>query len=326
MVWWLLGQFRPEAGSRQARQTAFAIFAWNPLVLFDLVGNSHNDTAMLLLMLLGIGLVAGERPVTGFVGAGVECAGEIRVGDRRAFLGSGLGRTGVDHPAGHAPSRRDQCDRPGPDPGAGLAMVANPPARSARSNGPPASRLVLNSAPDLLALTIADTILVPFGVDRDLAQANVRLWVRAVAWTTFVAYLGFELWRLWRCSRHSHSAPESLLGATRATARALLVLPLLVLTWVWSWYFSWSLAVVVLLGWRSWLTRLVVVYTLVGLPIVYAHQYLNQDLSGVFVLLFAVGPLAVWLVWVTLGRWLHLNNPLPGADDLDRGPVPIGNQ
>ena len=65
-----------------------------------------------------------------------------------------------------------------------------------------------------------------------------------------------------------------------AATRALLVLPLLVLTWVWSWYLSWSLVLAVTLGWRSRLARVVVAYTLVGLPVVYAHQYLNDDLQA----------------------------------------------
>ena len=49
LVWWLLGRTRPDNGSRQARVMAFGVFAWNPVVLFDLAGNAHNDAAMVLL-------------------------------------------------------------------------------------------------------------------------------------------------------------------------------------------------------------------------------------------------------------------------------------
>jgi hypothetical protein len=81
----------------------------------------------------------------------------------------------------------------------------------------------------------------------------------------------------------------------------LLLLPLLVLTWVWSWYFSWSLALVALLGRRCGLTWLVVGYTLVVLPIVYAHQYLGDQLPATLVLVMALGPPALASA-VRLGR------------------------
>src|SRR4029077_1598388 len=111
----------------------------------------------------------------------------------------------------------------------------------------------------------------------------------------FLVYLGWEVRQLWRAARPGGQPAET--ATIRAVARALLVVPLLVMTWVWSWYFSWALTLAVLLGWNAWLTRLVVLYTLVALPIVYAHQYLTDNLSGVFVLGFALGPLAVWLTW-----------------------------
>jgi hypothetical protein len=58
---------------------------------------------------------------------------------------------------------------------------------------------------------------------------------------------------------------------------------------VWSWYFSWPLALATLLGWSSGLARVVVAYTLVAPPIVYAHQYLGDQLPAAFVLLMALG-------------------------------------
>ena len=89
--------------------------------------------------------------------------------------------------------------------------------------------------------------------------------------------------------------PVAINGGIDTLARALLVAPLLVMSWVWSWYFSWALTLAVLLGAGAWLTRLVVLYTLVVLPIGYAHQYLSNDLPGTLV--FALGPLAGWLTW-----------------------------
>src|SRR5579884_3277581 len=53
VVWWLI----PRIGvisAPSARLVAFATFAWNPLVLFEVVGNAHNDGLMLLLLLLAL--------------------------------------------------------------------------------------------------------------------------------------------------------------------------------------------------------------------------------------------------------------------------------
>ncbi len=52
LVWWLLSAMMPDA--RRARLTAFVLLAWNPLVLFDVVGNAHNDGLMVTGLLLGV--------------------------------------------------------------------------------------------------------------------------------------------------------------------------------------------------------------------------------------------------------------------------------
>jgi hypothetical protein len=144
---------------------------------------------------------------------------------------------------------------------------------------------VLNSTPDLVALTVADQVLVPNGMEQETAQAVSRAWIRALTRAIFGVYFVWELWQVWK--------QPTLKTTLEASTRALLILPLLVLTWVWSWYFSWSLALAVLLdSTKSRLPRLVMTYTLFALPVVYAHQYLNQDLPGAAVLLFTIGPLA----------------------------------
>src|SRR5262249_544385 len=52
LVWWLLGRVMPR--SPRGRLTAFAMYAWNPLMLFDTAGNAHNDAFMVTLLLLGV--------------------------------------------------------------------------------------------------------------------------------------------------------------------------------------------------------------------------------------------------------------------------------
>src|SRR5207237_10595095 len=56
LLWWLLR--KRETG---ATAVGLAIYAWNPLVLFDLVGSAHNDIAMLALLLVGSTLMLSNR-------------------------------------------------------------------------------------------------------------------------------------------------------------------------------------------------------------------------------------------------------------------------
>jgi hypothetical protein len=80
-----------------------------------------------------------------------------------------------------------------------------------------------------------------------------------------VAYLAWEINRLW--TRRDERPAVQVICAV--SARALMIALLLVLTEVHSWYFTWPLTLVVLLGWSSPLTRLVVGYTLTCLPVDY---------------------------------------------------------
>jgi len=273
---------------------AFGVFAWNPVGLFDLVGNSHNDAAMLLLLIVGVGLFTEKRAIPGLVALTVSALVKYVTGTAVLLWAVAW--------AAQAPSPPRRFLRLVASGGVftmltlvlGLPWLASPaalaPLEKAAGGG-----LVLNSAPDLVALTIADRLLVPAGVGKDTAEANLRVGTRAIAWTIFLVYLGWEVRQLWKAARPGGQPAEN--ATIRAVARALLVVPLLVMTWVWSWYFSWALTLAVLLGSGAWLTRLVVLYTLVALPIGYAHQYLSDDLPGAYVLVFVLGPLAGWLTW-----------------------------
>jgi hypothetical protein len=307
LVWKLLGWTQPDGGSPKARLAAFALFAWNPLVVFELAGNAHNDVAMVALLLFGLVFVARDRGVSSLhwltAGLFVLLGGLIKytIGLAAILLATtwaarATARTWrLVHFAGAA----------------GLIVIVSallwlPWLTSADSLRPLADaaggRLVLNSTPDLVALTVADQILAPAGMDRDTAPALTRWWTRAACWAIFGVYFGWELRRLWRTAGLGHR--PALLETIRACTRVLLVAPLLVLTWVWSWYFTWSLSLATLLGARSGLTWLVVMYTLVAPPVVYAHQYWSELLPGVFVVLFTLLPLAVAWSWVEMRRRL----------------------
>jgi Gpi18-like mannosyltransferase len=58
IIWLILGRVFPSH-----QLTGTLIFLWNPLVLFELVGEGHNDSLMILFTLLALGLVIGARIV-----------------------------------------------------------------------------------------------------------------------------------------------------------------------------------------------------------------------------------------------------------------------
>ena len=273
LMWWLLGRLQPRSDERLR---AFALFAWNPLVVFELAGNVHNDAAMLTLLLAGLGLIFLGRYWVGWIiialGALIKFATGLPAlliatwwaahhGRRYAFIALGLGLivTGL-------------LWRPwleATDPLSTLSGIVE-------------GRLVINSAPDLVALTVADQLAQRVDMDLETAQAAVRFWARLLIRFAFAIYFAWEIGRV--------SRKATLVEAIRASTRVLLALPLLVLTWVWSWYFTWSVALATLLGWRSSLTRLVVAYSLAVPFVVYAHQYWNELMPGQVLLVFAIGP------------------------------------
>jgi hypothetical protein len=294
-LWWILGKLQ-----RHDRKRAWLVYAWSPLVLFDLVGASHNDAGMLALMLLGIGVVAtvpasAREPATWRWLLGLlllAFAALVKYAAAVVVLAAATTWGAL------AQTRRVQVYRLVVGLGVPLLLAAVLwwPWLGASGALTPlgdaaGGKLVLNSAPDLAALGVADEVLVPRGVPTDAAHALARLWMRWATRLIFVAYASWELGRLWASVRSGAAFDDAFRAAMGVSARLLLVLPLLVLTWVWSWYLSWSLAIAVVTGSRTVLTRVVVAYTLVALPIVYAHQYLNEEFSGIWILVMALAPL-----------------------------------
>jgi hypothetical protein len=280
MLWQVLGL---SQRTTDARIVGLLLLAWNPLWLFDIVGNAHNDVLMLLLLLAGIWFGMRDKTVWG-IGATTLSAlvkWTIAVMLPLEFA--------------HRVSRRAQWKQVGA--GAVLALLLTAALSWPWVAAPAAfgsiwqlgtGQVVINSVPAVLAHAVAGDDL--------LAQLPFQLLGPA----TFVVYFG---WELRNAYRQPPSEPRNwFCTARRGAARALLLLPMLVSPATWSWYFSWSLVVAVVGGWNDWLTRLVVVYTLVMPPLVYLQQYLNEQVFGLAPVVGAVGPL------ILCGAWHQLEN------------------
>jgi hypothetical protein len=301
LVWWLLGRI---FGTRpRARLTAFVVFAWNPLMLFDAAGNAHNDALMVTLLLLGVVPLVWHR-------RGEEISntawslGTLFVG-LSALIKYTTGLVGLFYivPWGRRlatwPARLLWIGGTGVLLGV-VSFVLFIPWLDQRAFDPMLVALsgkawmYTNWAPDLAALTV-DRVLDPSAADDPNAlHESVRSAAKVVTRLIFAAYLAWELVRLWRIAGdRQRSVLEPIL---EASARTFAVLILVVLTWVLEWYWMWPLALVTLLGWQRMLTKVIVAYTLTSLPVFYVHHYWSTNMPGVLVLAYALPPLLLPLV------------------------------
>jgi hypothetical protein len=303
LVWWLLGRFM--SGRPRARLTAFALFAWNPLMLFDAAGNAHNDALMVTLLLLSVVPLAlrGGRPTSLGWMLGTVCVALSALVKYTTLLTGAfyvvpwarqlpswsararwLGATGVVVAATTYVLFLPWLDIP---------RVFDPILTAAAGK----SWMYSNWAPDLAALTIADQWLDPAGLNQDATHELVRSWAKVITRGIFLVYLGWEIARLWRLAGDRQR--PMVVPVLEASVRAFTVLILLVLTWVLEWYWMWPLALATLLGWRRMLTKVVVGYTLTSLPIFYVHHYWSWHMPGGLVLVYALPPLTLPLVaWI----------------------------
>jgi alpha-1,6-mannosyltransferase len=313
LTWWLLG--RIMAGKPRARLAAFIVFAWNPLMLFDVAGNAHNDALMVTLLLLGfVPLVARRgQPTNVNWLCGTFCIGlsaliKYTTGLVGVFLVLAWARRLATWPA-----RVVWIGVLGVLVGGVTLVLFLPWLDSGRALQPILVAaggkywMYSNWAPDLLALTISDTWVDPSGATAVGDQASVihepvRAWFKIICRLIFAVYVGWELVRLWRVAGdRSRPLIEPILSAS---VRAFVVMILVYFTWVLEWYWLWPLALATLLGWQRMLTKVVVGYTLTALPFFYVHHYWSANTPGVLVLAYALPPLALPLLAWTYERWV----------------------
>lgn len=254
---------------RTGRLTALAALAWNPLVLFEIGANAHNDVLMVTLSLLAV-LFLGRR------GAGALSAAGFVLGALVKYL-SGIAIIWLALAAAvRTTSLKDRVLRLGllALVGVTLLVATSLPWLELPDSLEPlmaetANVGYVNSLPDSLGLALADQVLSPVGgFSAELAHAMTRTLERVAMLVAFGAYL---IWEGRRIARRP--LPESIAAAA---ARSCLIYVLLVSTSVQTWYFCLPVALALARGWEPALSRITVGYSLLALPALYLSYYLRD--------------------------------------------------
>jgi hypothetical protein len=272
LAWRLLGRLTPL--SRAQRTTALASLAWNPLVLFEIAANAHNDVMMVTFSLLGLLLFTRSNN-------GIASVASFWLGALVKYL-SGLGLVWVAIAAVASSGRILRLVWLALISVAIALIVAWPWLELPDSLEPLLAETAgvgyVNALPDGLALAVGDHVL-----GRDLARAMERLLIVV----GFGAYLIWEARRVW--------ADATPAAVARACGRSILIYVLAVSTSVQTWYFYLPMALLIVLGWHQALTRVTVSYSLLALPALYLRYYL-RDATPIWIdVAYALAPL-VWLV------------------------------
>ena len=262
LIWWLV---RRTLVGRGARLTALAVFAWNPLVLLELIGNGHNDALMVLLLLASLVPLAGQArtatPTRWLLAAALLCLSAM-VKYATILVAPVMATV-------WARELRTWRTRAGWLAVAGLVMLlvaglAYQPWFTSLAILRPALGEING---DFHAHSLAGVLR------RGASELPFGTWtqplVNAVIGIGFGVYVLWELHRLWL--RPADRSP--LEDVARTSARVLMVLLLVASAQLQAWYFVWPLALVTVLGWRQTLTQTVVAFSLAYLPVAYLEGF-----------------------------------------------------
>jgi hypothetical protein len=282
LIGMLLRKLRPERAV-----ALWLLVAWNPLLLFEFAASGHNDSFMMIFVLLSCLLVAYQRRLV----AVVALAGGALVKVTPVLLLPLL----LFHWASHQKTRLAQLRTLVL--GGLLALAMAVALYWPWYSGPDTFLLIefwskgpmyLNYVPDLAAQTAAEHWLDPGHLDPFTAWEQARTWVK---WLTRIVFLAYFAWELSRVHR-----PRDLVAAM---SRVFLVFLLLVNTWVLSWYLTWPFLLAVGLGWNRPLTRVTTAFTFTAPLMMYNHHYWSDHMAPVLWLVYLL-PLGI-----PLSAWLH---------------------
>jgi len=289
LVWRLLGRLTPLSPTQ--RVTSLAALAWNPLLLFEVAANAHNDILMVTFCLVGLLLFRATSKGT------LTCIA-LTLGTLVKYL-SGLGLIWL---ALAAAARLDSWPRRARRVAVLMALsiaislaLAAPWLELPDSLDPLLNETAgvgyVNSLPDALIVLLADRTGAALEPARNLE--------RVLAIVAFTVYLAWEARRVW--------AEPGRAAIARALARSSLVYVLVASTSVQTWYFCLPLSVALVLGWRRGIARISLAYSALALPVLYLSYYLRDSLPPAIFIAYACAPLAVLLPDVVRARTRHAN-------------------
>jgi hypothetical protein len=284
LAWRLLGRLTPLNFTQ--RTTSLAALAWNPLILFEIAGNAHNDILMVSFCFLALlGFRTSSR--------GLLSSATLTFGALVKYL-SGVGLIWLAlASAARARTWRRRGARIAALVLVSLAItlvLAAPWLELPDSLDPLLNETAgvgfVNSLPDTLVLMLVDHLEAPLDPARNLER------VASIA--VFGAYLMWEARGVW--------TDPSRAAVARGLARSCLVYVLIVSTSVQTWYFCVPLSIALVLGWRCRIARISLAYSALALPVLYLSYYLRDSLPTWIFLVYACAPLLV-LVPEVLRTW-----------------------
>ena len=275
LLWALAG--RLTRLDRAQRVTALAARAWNPLTLFEVAGNAHNDVLMVSFTLLGLLLLARS-------GSGLLSSASLTLGALVKYL-SGIGLVWLCAAvAARATGWQARLTRAAMVVLVGSVLLL---ALSAQWLELPDSLTPLvdetagagyvNSLPDSLARLVADRLAAPLELTRTLERLLVLGGV--------LVYVVWEWRRVW--------SDATAAAVARALCRSTLVYVLAVSTSVQTWYFCLPVSVAVALGCRWRWAQLALAYSALALPALYLSYYLRAATPWWVYVAYGLIPLAV---------------------------------
>ena len=306
LAWALLGRVTPL--DRTQRTTALAALAWNPLVLFEVAGNAHNDVLMVSFSLLALLLLSRSNRAS-FTLAGAS----FTLGALVKYL-SGLGLVWVAlAAAARSAAWTTRLVRLGVVVlvSAAIALgVVGPWLELPDSLDPLAAETAgvgyVNALPDTLALLIADNLLTPAGIPMTDAREVTRGFERVVVVVAFAGYLIWESRQVWSVAGTGSASaarsgatpaaayePRLVVAVARAVARSSLIYILVVSTSMQTWYLCLPVGMAIVLGLRTTFTRVTIAYSLLALPALYLKYYLRESTPLWVDLVYGLGPLVL---------------------------------
>lgn len=277
LAWRLLGRLTPLSTTQ--RVTSLAALAWNPLVLFEIAANAHNDSLMVMFCLLALllfnsssrglrsclaltlGTLVKYLSGVGLIWLALASAARVGAWSRRARRFAALVLVSVTITLVLAAPWLELPDSLDPlvNETAGVGYV--------------------NSLPDALLQMLVERIGAPLDAARSLERGLVL--------ALFAAYLVWEARRVW--------AEPTRAALARGLARSCLIYVLVASTSVQPWYFCLPLSIALVLGWRQRIARLSLAYAALALPALYLNYYLRASTPAWVFLLYAFLPLVVLL-------------------------------